>query len=158
MVSRHTQQRNRTRSITQQLLNEGRQTKRAREAEEGADVSQGPSQLTDDVDNDKPKWKPSIIVGSPLWIEGEDLSAIELAERKIEQRKLWVEHYQGVPEFERMLQEAIREREQLDEADEVSTKPRSECLPLETCTSLGNLTRSSGLLSFRIKTKLSKSV
>lgn len=70
------------------------------------------------------EWKPSTVVGSPLWLEGEDLSAIEIADRKIAQTRLWADHYQGVSSFVRMHQEAIRERAQLDETAEVNTKPR----------------------------------
>ncbi|GAB1310270.1 hypothetical protein MFIFM68171_00480 [Madurella fahalii] len=71
------------------------------------------------------RWKPSIVVGSPLWLVGEDPSPLEIADRKITQARLWVEQYQGVPEFTRMLQEAIQERDQLDETDQANTLPRS---------------------------------
>lgn len=70
------------------------------------------------------EWRPSIVIGSPLWLEGEDLNAIEIADRKIAQTRLWANHYRGVPEFAQMLQEAIREREQLDETARVNTQPR----------------------------------
>lgn len=69
-------------------------------------------------------WKPSIVIGSPLWLEGEDPSPLEIADRKIAQARLWVEQYQGVPEFTRMLQEAIQERDRLDETDRENTLPR----------------------------------
>ncbi|KAL2255717.1 hypothetical protein VTK26DRAFT_2824 [Humicola hyalothermophila] len=69
-------------------------------------------------------WRPSIVIGSPLWLEGEDPSALEVADRKIAQTRLWAQHYQG-PEFERIFQEAVRERQQLDETSEENTQPRS---------------------------------
>jgi hypothetical protein len=71
------------------------------------------------------EWRPSIALGSPLWLDGEDLSAIEIADRKVAQTRLWVDYYQGVPDFVRTHQEAVREREQLDETNEANTKPRS---------------------------------
>ncbi|KXX80173.1 hypothetical protein MMYC01_204122 [Madurella mycetomatis] len=70
-------------------------------------------------------WKPSIVIGSPLWLEREDPSPLEIADRKIAQARLWVEQYQGVPQFTRMLQEAIQERGHLDETDRANTLPRS---------------------------------
>lgn len=70
------------------------------------------------------QWQPSIVIGSPLWLEGEDLSKIEVADRKVAQTRLWAEHYQGVARFAEMHQEAIQERAHLDEKDEVNTKPR----------------------------------
>jgi hypothetical protein len=76
------------------------------------------------------EWRPSIALGSPLWLDGEDLSAIEIADRKVAQTRLWVDYYQGVPDFVRTHQEAVREREQLDVTDEANTKPRSAL----TCT------------------------
>jgi hypothetical protein len=63
-------------------------------------------------------------VGSSLWLEGEDLDAIQLADRKVTQTRLWADHYQGVPEFVRMHQGALEEREQLDATAEANTLPR----------------------------------
>jgi len=71
------------------------------------------------------QWRPSIVVGSPLWVEGEDLSRIEIADRKIAQRRLWVEHYRGASDFPSLLEDAIRERNQLLPTDEESTQPKS---------------------------------
>lgn len=76
-------------------------------------------------DNPPKEWKPSIVLGSPLWVEGEDLNAIELANRKIAQTRLWMNHYQGVPHFVQVHQEAVQAREQLDETAEENTTPRS---------------------------------
>ncbi|KAK4245936.1 hypothetical protein C7999DRAFT_15909 [Corynascus novoguineensis] len=77
--------------------------------------------------NDRPveAWKPSIVLGSPLWLQGEDLSAIEIADRKVAQTRLWVAHYQGVPYFVQKHEEAIGERLKLNEALEQNTKPRT---------------------------------
>ncbi|KAK4112023.1 hypothetical protein N656DRAFT_790158 [Canariomyces notabilis] len=49
-------------------------------------------------------------MGSPLWLEGEDPSPIEVADRKVMQLRFL---------------EAIQEREQLDETNPVNTQPRS---------------------------------
>ncbi len=70
------------------------------------------------------EWRPSIVLGSSLSIGGEDLDSIQLADRKVAQTRLWVSHYQGVPEFVRMHQEAVQEREQLNGTAEVNTIPR----------------------------------
>lgn len=70
-------------------------------------------------------WRPSIVLGTPLCLDGEDLSAIEIADRKVAQTRLWMEHYQQVPNFAQMHQDAVRERGQLDETAEDNIKPRS---------------------------------
>ncbi|KAH6650919.1 hypothetical protein F5144DRAFT_617645 [Chaetomium tenue] len=71
------------------------------------------------------KWKPSIVIGSPLWAEGEDLNTIQIADRKVIQTRLWVDHYRGVPYFVEKHQKAVEERAQLDESAEENTLPRS---------------------------------
>jgi hypothetical protein len=71
------------------------------------------------------EWKPSIVLGSPLNLEGEDLNAIQLADRKVEQTRLWASHYQGVPYFQEAHQKAIEERAQLDETAEENLLPLS---------------------------------
>lgn len=71
------------------------------------------------------KWKPSIVLNSPLWLIGEDPSRIEIADRKIAQRRLWKEHNGDSPYFADLLEQAIRERNLLDEDDEENTKPKS---------------------------------
>ena len=70
------------------------------------------------------EWKPSIVIGSPLWAEGEDLNAIQIADRKVIQTRLWVDHYRGVPYFVQTHQKAVEERAQLDESAEENTMPR----------------------------------
>ncbi|KAK1828535.1 hypothetical protein QBC39DRAFT_416801 [Podospora conica] len=72
------------------------------------------------------KWAPSFSIGSPLWLEGEDLSRIEIADRNIAQNRLMVEFYRGVPAFAEYLDEAIKERNQLDENDVENTLPLSK--------------------------------
>ncbi|AEO53357.1 hypothetical protein MYCTH_42394, partial [Thermothelomyces thermophilus ATCC 42464] len=80
---------------------------------------------TDSSDKAVKEWKPSIVIGSPLWLEGEDLSAIQIADRKVAQTRLWADHYRGVPYFAQAHQEAVEQRQRLDEASEENTKPRS---------------------------------
>ena len=70
------------------------------------------------------EWKPSIVIGSALWAEGEDLNAIQIADRKVIQTRLWVDHYRGVPYFVQTHQKAVEERAQLDESAEENTMPR----------------------------------
>jgi len=70
------------------------------------------------------RWQPSVSIGSPLWLEGEDPSRIEIADRNITQKRLWVEQYRGIHEFTRLLDEAIGERDQLDENNVENTMPQ----------------------------------
>jgi hypothetical protein len=70
------------------------------------------------------EWNPSIVIGSPLWAEGEDLNAIQIADRKVIQTRLWVDHYQGVPYFVQTHQKAVDERAQLEESAVENTMPR----------------------------------
>ncbi|KAK3943718.1 hypothetical protein QBC46DRAFT_306881 [Diplogelasinospora grovesii] len=80
---------------------------------------------TINIDRQKREWKPDVAIGSPLKLHGEDLSRIELADRKIAQRKLWVEFYGEIADFPEMLEEALRERQLLDERSEENTLPLS---------------------------------
>lgn len=70
------------------------------------------------------KWKPDIAYGSDLWAHGEDLSRIEIADRRAARARLRVEHY-GTrnPIFQQQLDEEIRKRAELDDNDEENTKP-----------------------------------
>ncbi|KAJ4297029.1 hypothetical protein N0V88_003945 [Collariella sp. IMI 366227] len=77
-------------------------------------------------------WRPSIVLGTPLCLDGEDLSAIEIADRKVAQTRLWMEHYQEVPDFAQMHQDAVRERGQLDETVKDNIKPRSALKSVQT--------------------------
>ncbi|KAL2165323.1 hypothetical protein VTH06DRAFT_620 [Thermothelomyces fergusii] len=70
-------------------------------------------------------WKPSIVIGSPLWLEGEDLSAIQIADRRVAQTRLWADYYRGVPYFEQAHRDAVEQRQKLDETSEENTKPIS---------------------------------
>jgi len=70
------------------------------------------------------QWEPSIALGTCLCVEGEDLNAIQMADRKVIQTRFWADYYKGVPEFVRMYQEALHQREELDETAEANTKPR----------------------------------
>ncbi|KAL2271056.1 hypothetical protein VTJ83DRAFT_427 [Remersonia thermophila] len=76
-------------------------------------------------ENEPKQWRPSIVLGSPLSLEGEDLNAIQMADRKVAQTRLWASHYQGVPYFQEAHQKALREREQLDETAEENLLPQS---------------------------------
>jgi len=113
----------RTRSISKRKAAEDK------EEEAGASAKPKIESKTDTVSSSSlvmdttPKWAPSAAIGSPLALEGEDLSRIELADRKVHQTRKWLDYYNGGPYFENLLQEAIREREQLDETDVENTKP-----------------------------------
>lgn len=115
----------RTRSISKRKAAEDK------EEEAGASAKPKIESKTDTVSSSSlvmdttPKWAPSAAIGSPLALEGEDLSRIELADRKVHQTRKWLDYYNGGPYFENLLQEAIREREQLDETDVENTKPMS---------------------------------
>ncbi|KAK3954384.1 hypothetical protein QBC32DRAFT_207938 [Pseudoneurospora amorphoporcata] len=74
------------------------------------------------------EWRPDIAYGSELWVQGEDLSRIEIADRRVARARLRVEHYRHAPSpaiFQQQLDEEIRKREELDENDEENTKPIS---------------------------------
>lgn len=63
------------------------------------------------------EWTPSLVIGSSL---GDDLSAIQLADRKIGQWRAILRHHQeslpgSVSPIQGMLDEAIAERAQLDD-------------------------------------------
>lgn len=63
------------------------------------------------------EWTPSLVIGSSL---GDDLSAIQLADRKITQWRAILQHHQetlpgSVSPIQEMLDEAIAERAQLDD-------------------------------------------
>lgn len=63
------------------------------------------------------EWTPSLVIGSSL---GDDLSAIQLADRKIAQWRAILQHHQetlpgSVSPIQGMLDEAIAERGQLDD-------------------------------------------
>ncbi|KAK3984860.1 hypothetical protein QBC44DRAFT_362767 [Cladorrhinum sp. PSN332] len=83
-------------------------------------------------EEDTAEWQPSIAMGSPLWLEGEDPSIIEIADRKVAQTRLWADHYRGVARFAEMLEEAIQERAKLDASDEVNIQPRSTLATVHT--------------------------
>ncbi|KAK3694870.1 hypothetical protein B0T22DRAFT_477586 [Podospora appendiculata] len=74
---------------------------------------------------DRRSWRPSIVMDSPLSLEGEDLSRIEIADRRIAQRRLWNDFYRGRADFPELLEKAINERNELDELDDENTKPLS---------------------------------
>ena len=72
------------------------------------------------------KWKPDVAFGSALWVAGEDLSRIEIADRRIACARLRVEHYRNARNpaiFQEDLEKEIRKRAELDDNDEENTKP-----------------------------------
>lgn len=109
----------RTRSVARiEVLESQGHTQHTEHADSGPGVVQA-----NGSDKAVKAWKPSIVIGSPLWLEGEDLSAIQIADRKVAQTRLWADHYR-VPYFVQAHQEAIKERQNLDETSEENTKPR----------------------------------
>ncbi|KAK0731406.1 hypothetical protein B0H67DRAFT_639809 [Lasiosphaeris hirsuta] len=91
----------------------------------GLDTTEGSTEALNADVSVSGRWAPSIVIGSPLWLEGEDPSRIEIADRRIAQCRAWVEYYQGVSKFACLLEEAIDQRARLDEDNEANTKPRS---------------------------------
>ena len=71
------------------------------------------------------EWRPDIAYGSELWLPGEDLSRIEIANRRVLRARSRVEHYGSTPNpiFQQQLDEEIMKRAELDENDEENTKP-----------------------------------
>ncbi|KAK3336749.1 hypothetical protein B0T19DRAFT_50138 [Cercophora scortea] len=71
------------------------------------------------------KWRPSIVIDSPLTLPGEDPSRIELADRKIAQHRLLTTTYPNHPDFPSLLDAAILERSLLSPLNDENTKPLS---------------------------------
>lgn len=116
----------RTRSVTRvEAMQQHQQSQQQQQQHTSLYADGTLGNLDSPPDNHPEEWKPSIVLGSPLWVEGEDLNAIELANRKVAQTRLWMNHYQGVPHFVQVHQEAVQAREQLDETAEENTTPRS---------------------------------
>ncbi|KAH6853594.1 hypothetical protein B0I37DRAFT_400740 [Chaetomium sp. MPI-CAGE-AT-0009] len=120
----------RTRSVarieTEQQQHQQQQEQQRHQQEQASpDVSGAQSTISPQQNGSAEEWKPSIVIGSSLWTEGEDLNAIQIADRKVAQTRLWVDHYRGVPYFVQAHQKALEERAQLDESAEENTKPRS---------------------------------
>ena len=71
-------------------------------------------------------WSPSLVLGSSL---GVDLSAVELAERKVAQWNAILDYHkahlpEAVGQVQEILNTAIEERNRLDDDDENNTKPK----------------------------------
>ncbi|KAK4105707.1 hypothetical protein N658DRAFT_386000, partial [Parathielavia hyrcaniae] len=121
----------RTRSVARIQAEQQRQQREQEETALPPEATSPRSGLQDRISSNSndtlpaKEWRPSIALGSPLWLDGEDLGAIEIADRKVAQTRLWLDYYQGASDFLQTHQEALREREQLDEADETNTKPTS---------------------------------
>ncbi|KAK4193465.1 hypothetical protein QBC35DRAFT_527508 [Podospora australis] len=78
------------------------------------------------------EWRPSVVVGAPLWLGHEDPSRVEIADRKVAQTALWAHYYKPSSAFAEMHQRAVQARNELDEKDETNTKPRSELTSIQT--------------------------
>ncbi|KAH6634243.1 hypothetical protein B0J18DRAFT_486492 [Chaetomium sp. MPI-SDFR-AT-0129] len=135
-VARSIATRIRTRSLARAEAEQQKQQQQQQEEEqqqqqqqqEQADITANEAQnntISPQINEAVPKWRPSIALGSPLWVEGEDPNAIQIADRKVAQTRLWVEHYQGVPYFAQAYREAVEARAQMDESAEENTQPRS---------------------------------
>lgn len=84
-----------------------------------------PSIEVDESSAAEEAWTPSLVIGSSL---GDDLSAIQLADRKVVQWRAILKHHQdkfpeAVSPIQEMLDEAIAERSQLDDT-EANRKPK----------------------------------
>ncbi|KAK0747830.1 hypothetical protein B0T21DRAFT_406406 [Apiosordaria backusii] len=75
------------------------------------------------MDESSETWQPSLVVGSALWLEHEDPTKIEIADRKVLQTRLLAQHYQGVDAFAELYEKAVQERAELDENSEENTMP-----------------------------------
>ncbi|KAK0666162.1 hypothetical protein QBC41DRAFT_281583 [Cercophora samala] len=92
--------------------------------EDLADI--GSTMANIEMDESSEEWQPSLVIGSALWLEHEDPTKIEIADRKVLQTRLLAEHYQNyqnVAAFSEMHERAVQERAQLDENDEENTTP-----------------------------------
>ncbi|KAK0617871.1 hypothetical protein B0T17DRAFT_313821 [Bombardia bombarda] len=118
----------RTRSISRRLLEEEARSSAPEVAESNGRAS-SQIQNGDVQENEEAKpwpsgnWRPDITINAPLFLPGENLSRIELADRKIAHRRFLVEIYPGLASHLERLENAIREREQLDENDVENTAP-----------------------------------
>ncbi|KAK4647550.1 uncharacterized protein QC761_102460 [Podospora bellae-mahoneyi] len=87
-----------------------------------------------EMDESLDTWQPSLVIGSALWLEHEDPTKIEIADRKVLQTRLLAEHYQNyqnVSALTQMYEKAVQERAQLDENDEENTTPISKIPSLQ---------------------------
>lgn len=108
----------------QQLLWEQQEQQHQQQQQTTPEVRGVQSTINSHQNGSVEEWQPSIVIGSPLWAEGEDLNAIQIADRKVIQTRLWVDHYRDVPYFVQTHQKAVEERAQLDESAEENTMPR----------------------------------
>ncbi len=69
------------------------------------------------------EWKPTISIGDPLSLPGENLSRIQFADRNIAQWRSILAYHQGSSHIETFLAKAIEERLALDENDMDNTQP-----------------------------------
>ena len=69
------------------------------------------------------EWQPTISIGDPLSLPGEDLSRIQFADRNIAQWRSILAYHRGAPHIEKFLVKAIEERLALDGEDMNNTQP-----------------------------------
>jgi hypothetical protein len=69
-------------------------------------------------------WKPSVVIGSPLALPGENLSRVELADRNAAAWQARCEFYDYEPYFTHMLSRAITDRRNLDNWDREHILPQ----------------------------------
>lgn len=98
----------------------------AREDTEDDVEHTGSTMANIEMDESLETWQPSLVIGSALWLEHEDPTKIEIADRKVLQTRLLAEqyqNYQNVSALTQMYEKAVQERAQLDENDEENTTP-----------------------------------
>ncbi|KAK4680859.1 hypothetical protein QC764_102460 [Podospora pseudoanserina] len=67
----------------------------AREDTEDDVEHTGSTMANIEMDESLETWQPSLVIGSALWLEYEDPTKIEIADRKVLQTRLLAEHYQN---------------------------------------------------------------
>ena len=69
------------------------------------------------------EWQPTISIGDPLSLPGENLSRIQFADRNIAQWRSILAYHQGSSHIEKFVAKAIEERLALDDEDMDNTQP-----------------------------------
>ncbi|KAK4202497.1 hypothetical protein QBC40DRAFT_321718 [Triangularia verruculosa] len=109
-----------------------RMTTRSMAREDTGDVENIESTMADiGMDETSEAWQPSLVVGSALWLDHEDPTKIEIADRKVMQTRLLAQNYEGVNAFAEMYERAVQERANLDENSEENITPISQIPSLQ---------------------------
>ena len=69
------------------------------------------------------EWRPTISIGDPLSLPGENLSRIQFADRNIAQWRSILAYHKGSSHIEKFLAKAIEERLALDDEDMDNKQP-----------------------------------